>query len=93
MKTNIITINGINYKPVDKQPSRKTSRAFMRIAAISLMFGGMPSLGSNKQRPNVNIVEEYKLIQNKQSKLSKNDRDWVCRCFESNYEIIKENNI
>lgn len=91
MENNIITINGIKYKPVDRTPSNRSSKAFTRLMAISMIFGGMPSLGYSKKRPNVNIAKEYELIQNKQSKLSRNDRDRVEKTFHYNYTQIIEN--
>lgn len=39
----------------------------------------------SRKRPNINIVEEYKLIQLKQSKLCRSDRDWV----EKEYNKLK----
>ena len=42
----------------------------------------------SRKRPVINLVEEFKLIQNKKSKLSKNDRDWAVRQFENQFERI-----
>lgn len=86
--SNILEINGVKYLK-NEEPERKlgmsskmTTLLAMGIAMCGdIGFGG----GYTRKRPNVDIVEEYGLIQQKKSKLSKNDRDWVVYNFESNY--------
>jgi hypothetical protein len=46
---------------------------------------GMPR--REKKRPDVDIVEEFKLIQQKKSNLSRSDRSWVVREFNKNYKL------
>jgi hypothetical protein len=41
-----------------------------------------------KKRPNLDIVKEYALIQQKKSLLTKSQRDWVVFQFESKYELV-----
>lgn len=93
----MIEINGIKYKknePKQKQSSY-ASRRMLGIAAIAAAcdpYGGYIGYGGSsysRPRPAVDIVKEYELIQNKQSKLSKSDRDWVVRVFEANYTKIE----
>ena len=62
------------------------------MAAMAEMLIGV-SMGSSYQRkrPMVNIPDEYELIQNKQSKLCRADRDWVERMFNSNYTKVEDN--
>ena len=89
----MIEINGIKYKknePKQKQSSYASRRmlAMAAIAATCDPYGGYGSTYS-RPRPVVDIVKEYELIQNKQSKLSKSDRDWVVRVFEANYTKIE----
>ena len=57
---------------------------------MSAMFGGLNSATpKTRQRPNVNLVEEYKLIQQKKSNLSKSDRDWVEHQFNRRYKEVE----
>lgn len=54
-----------------------------------IMGGGfMGGRKKSRQRPDVNIVEEYRLIQNKKSRLSKSERDWVVYEFESTFTKV-----
>jgi len=89
---NIIEINGVKYseKKPKEIPRGVSSRLFQTMAMVAFLggdfgFGG----GHSRKRPNVDIVEEYSLIQQKKSNLSRSDRDWVVRVFESNYTRVK----
>lgn len=42
-----------------------------------------------RERPKVNIIDEFKLIQEKKSKLSRNDREWVVFQFNRNFELVE----
>lgn len=87
---NIVEINGVKYSK-NEQPEKKRgmSSKMMTILAMGMvMGGGMGMRGYTRKRPSVDIVEEYGLIQQKKSKLSKNDRDWVVYTFERNYTKI-----
>ena len=55
--------------------------------ALASLFDGISSTPT--ARPNVNIITEFELIQKKQSKLSKSNRDWVIRQFNKYYKEIK----
>ena len=79
----MITINGTSYTEREQpKPSRSSSKLLMMAAA----FGGMGMDFKTRQRPNVNLEEEFELIQNKQSKLSKSDREWVVSTFNYKYK-------
>ncbi len=88
---NIVEINGIQYSQ-NEQPERKsrTSSKMMAILAMGMAMGGDMGMGGGytRKRPSVDIVEEYGLIQQKKSKLSKNYRDWVVWTFERNYTKV-----
>ncbi len=73
-----IEINGIKYQQKE-QPKKPMSRTLM---AMMVMGGG----SRQKETPNVDLVEEYGLIQQKKSTLSKSQRDWVVWQFEKNFE-------
>lgn len=85
---NIVEVNGVQYSQ-NEQPERKrgVSSKMMTILAMGMAMGGDMGMGGGytRKRPKVDIVEEYGLIQQKKSKLSKNDRDWVVYTFEQNY--------
>lgn len=84
---NTIEINGETYQKIDRD-SKASPRSRM-LAMATLMMGGMYGDNSyERKRPNVDIVEEYKLIQEKKSKLCRSDRDWVVRTFNYNYKKI-----
>jgi hypothetical protein len=80
-------INGIEYE-LREQPkqSRSSSKLLMRAA----VFGGLGGYGNDyiRERPDVNLEEEFELIQNKQSKLSRSDREWVVATFNRKYKQI-----
>lgn len=84
-------INGVKYSKKQNEEKKPMPSGAMKIAMIGMMLGGMDALGSTyqKERPNVNIIQEYAKIQRKESNLSRNDRDWVVRVFERNYEKIE----
>lgn len=82
-----IEINRETYQKIDRE--YKTRSRSPMLAVATLMMGGMYGVGSySRQRPNVDIVEEYKLIQEKKSKLNRSDREWVVATFNYNYKKI-----
>jgi hypothetical protein len=95
--SNVVLINGVQYQknePKQKQSSYATRR-MLGIAAIAAAvdpYGHNGYGGSSyfRQRPAVDIVKEYELIQQKKSKLSRSDREWVIRTFESNYTKMED---
>lgn len=83
----VITIDGISYaKKEQPKASKTTSKLLMMAAAL----GSIDPYGSSysRKRPQVNIVSEFELIQQKKSKLSRNDRDWVESQFHKNFKKI-----
>lgn len=76
-----IEINGIKYQQREqKENTRATSRMLTALLGMAMMFS--PNSGGGKaSMPQVDIVEEFKLIQEKKSKLSRAQRDWVCSQF------------
>ena len=84
-----IEINGIKYQKIEKQP-RKNSKTMNKVLMMAAMFGGLDGIGGKtRKRPNVVLEQEYGLIQEKKSKLSRNDRDWVVYQFERQYKRIE----
>lgn len=83
---NSVYIKGERYLPIDS-PARNDR--FDMEAATLIALGAMYGTGSCYSRPNpsVNILEEFKLIQDKKSKLSKRDREWVVSEFYKSYKL------
>lgn len=76
-------INGIEYKKRE-QVIRSGGRSIGKMFALLQTFGAI----KNQKDLGVNIVSEFRLIQEKKSKLSKSDRDIVVRQFNCAYEIV-----
>ena len=90
---NTIEINGKYYqqKPSSTtQMSGKLQAMLLMSMAMTTMVGGG---GYGRKRPQVDIIEEYKLIQQKKSKLSKSDRDWVKYQFRKNFREVSQEEI
>ena len=88
-----IEINGLKYrqKEQNNQQTTRQSRMSVMLMGMAMMFGAQGSIGTSKRQRKtlkVNIVEEFKLIQKKKSKLSRKDRDWVVFKFNRYYEIV-----
>lgn len=88
---NCFFVNGVKYKPIEKQQPKenRTTRMIAMMASIAATYAPYIDYGSNtyvRQLPqDVDIVKEYGLIQLKQSKLSKWERDSVVNIFERNF--------
>jgi len=89
-------LNGVKYAPI-KTEQRKHKHVSSKLGGIMAMasmiympymndlYGYGKSRYERKLPDGTDIVKEYGLIQNKQSKLSKWERDMVVRIFEKNY--------
>lgn len=84
-----IEINGTKYQKRETTAPKSSGR-LNSIMAATMMMGGMYNLGNSYSRPNPNVdlVEEYKLVQEKKSKLGKRDREWVIWAFNKTYKAI-----
>mgnify|MGYP007059442442 CR=1 FL=1 len=80
-----IEIEGIKYRMRNPQPHSYNS-TIAKLMMMATYFGGMGK--PPKKRPEIDIIEEFRLIQKKESKLSRNDRDWVLNEFERHFEKI-----
>lgn len=88
---NEITINGKTYQKKEQpKPSKSSSKLLMMAAAMGGMAAAMGSYGQSysKERPQVKLEEEFELIQNKQSTLSRSDREWVVATFNRLYKEV-----
>lgn len=89
-------LNGVKYAPI-KTEQRKHKHVSSKLGGIMAMasmmympymndlYGYGESRYERKLQEGTDIIKEYGLIQNKQSKLSKWERDMVVRIFEKNY--------
>lgn len=82
---NTITINDIQYieRPIRKNKSNMAFLASMMIAVTEMSFAKTGSLKGKP--PEVNIISEFELIQEKKSKLSKSEREYVIRMFNQKF--------
>lgn len=83
----ILEINGVRYTPRERYEQPKSSKLPTMMAMMLCMSGGVPEMKTTK-RPCVDVVKEFGLIQIKQSKLSRSDRDWVEHQFNLEYKRI-----
>jgi len=92
----IIEINGVKYIQNEKvkgtSSRRNLSPELFGMMMIGQLMGGGYGYETKREpkRPAVNIIEEYKLIQQKKSGLSKSQRDWVCRQFHYNFTKVDD---
>lgn len=75
----MIEINGIKYEQIERSRSKALGG---RMGAMLIMMAATMTMntsgrGGKEGPPEVDIVEEFALIQQKKSKLSKAHRDWV----------------
>lgn len=86
-----IEILGKKYQKIERQ-EKQYSGSMSRMMMMAMMFMSMPTMlnGSrSKETPKVDIIKEFELIQQKKSKLSKSQRDWVERQFLNNFREIQ----
>lgn len=81
-----LEINGIKYKKIEKQQRKPLSKNAQKLLIMAAAFGGLDLGLSNKNMPNVDIIKEFGLIQNKKSSLSRKERDYVVFKFNQIYE-------
>lgn len=92
-KSELIEVNGKFYLPVQIESDMDSSRGRMgkvmsAMAPYMLAMEANNNNGYKRQRPPVNIIEEFKLIQEKKSTLCRSDRDWVIKMFNTMYKLV-----
>jgi len=83
-----IEINGIKYREKEQPKRKPISKTLLAMLTMASMFDYGSGTGS-KETPNVDIVKEYGLIQQKKSNLSKSQREWVVWQFKRKFEPIQ----
>lgn len=81
---NRVTVNGVEYEKVE---TPKRDSKFTYIEYLLSQFYISKNSGKSS-KPNVNLVDEFELIQNKQSKLSRSNRDWVVSQFNKHFKPV-----
>lgn len=85
--TQTIIINGISYQKIQETEVSRPNKSRMATALMAMASLGAESKTPRK-RPIIDLEKEFELIQLKQSKLGRNDRDWVERMFYKKYKPI-----
>ena len=83
-----VIVDGTFFEPREPRVKSPQAKRLEQLAIEASMYD--PYLMRNKRprvRPDVDIVEEFKLIQFKKSTLARSDRDWVERTFHELYKI------
>lgn len=92
-------VNGVVYEPIGTETrSGKGSRTMNKMLAMASMFGGIAAMSSmghgsgyeRKLPQGTDIVQEFNLIQQKKSRLSRWERDTVVRIFHQNFRPVKQ---
>jgi hypothetical protein len=78
----MITLAGKQYVRVETPPSPSRRALTIPLMAMALMYGTGSRVSA---APDVHIESEFELIQQKKSKLSRSQRDWVVQQFFKKY--------
>lgn len=83
-----IEINGVKYQKKEQPKRKPMSKMVATTLIMAQMFGGGFPTGTSKSNDDIDIPKEYELIQQKKSKLSRAQREWVVYHFERNYQRV-----
>lgn len=78
----IFEINGESYK--ERPQSTFIGNSLLYAALFLTTFGGY-GFNNTKERPEVDLIEEYKLILQKKSSLSRSNREYIIREFNKRF--------
>lgn len=81
IEDHVLEIDGIEYR---EAPKPKVNSRMAKILLMAQMMGGGFNM-KEPERPDVDIVSEYRLIQKKKSNLSSRQRAWVVSEFHRKY--------
>lgn len=85
-----IEINGIKYVQIEKntsQPNKKVSKFLLMAMAFSA-FDPYNNT-AQKEHPKVDLISEFERIEQKKSKLSRSQREWVVWKFNQNFKKVE----
>lgn len=81
----------VGDKVYEEVPQRRMNKTTTRLLMFSAMLGSsMPGLGGDPISSD-ELVEEFRLIQQKKSSLSRRHRDQVVRVFNRRFREVKNN--
>lgn len=85
-----ISINGVDYieRELTGKPNTNMSAytsAMLTLYASMAMFNPYQNKILKGEKPKVNIIQEFELIQQKKSKLSRSEREWVIKQFNKRF--------
>ncbi len=85
-----VEVNGIKYefKEPPKQNRKMSSLMLMAATFGGLLYGNSGGVPKQLLEPSAWLIEEFKLIQSKQSKLSRSNRDLVEASFRRHFKPI-----
>ena len=90
-------VNGVQYTPKpDKKTGRSPSMMNMAMAMMSVYASAFErnygEIGRKREpeRPDVKLIVEFRLIQEKKSQLSRSQRDWVVGEFKQHFIKVSE---
>jgi hypothetical protein len=78
-------VNGIAYKEKEKKQVSSTYNRKLMTQVVALAMLDPYAQPIKQKTVDCDIIKEYELIQNKQSSLSKSERECVIKTFESKY--------
>lgn len=85
----MIEINGTTYEEIPQQQSKKIGNTLSKLMMMGAIFEltniYAPRPSRPKPLPTNDLVKEFELIQLKQSKLSRSERDIVVAAFNRYY--------
>ena len=92
-----LEINGKKYRRIEPKTKKESPASTSRMLGIAMMmaisfsmYGGSTRRGYESERPQVDIVKEFELIEQKKSFLSSNQRRWVVQQFHKNFKEVSE---
>jgi len=87
---NTITINGVEY--TEREKSKSATYSIIKMMSVYLAMMSDLTIKQTKSlkgaNPDVNIIWEFELIQQKKSNLQRSQRDWVIREFNKRFKAI-----
>lgn len=85
----IFEINGVQYTEIER-PQRNGATLSAYMLSMLMVAGAMHGLrNKQKEMPPYNLIKEFELIQKKQSKLSRSEREHVVRQFKRTFKQVE----
>lgn len=81
----IIEINGTLYKRNEYKQKKAMSSKMMGLLLAGMALNGNMYKSTKEPELHIDLIEEFKLIQAKKSKLTRKQRDWVTHQFHKHY--------